>query len=66
MISSCVLSSTLTMSTCGSGPFRRAEGTVEAALETLLPDDEDECDIKPGISSSIVVTSADGQAERLR
>ena len=54
-----------TMSTCSSDLFRRVEGTVEVALETLLPDEE-ECDIKPGISSSIMVMSADGQAERLR
>lgn len=42
------------------------EGTVEAILETLLPDDENEFDTRPGISSRIVVTSADGEAERLR
>jgi hypothetical protein len=39
---------------------------VEAILETLLPEDENEFDTKPGISSRMVVTSADGEAERLR
>src|ERR1700733_1872018 len=62
IISSCVSSSTSTISTCGSGPLRsskRVEGTVEAILEMLLPDDENEFDTKPGISSRMVVTSAD-------